>query len=239
MFFSKGGGARERERNEVQKKTTESQIRTDRQTNRQTDRQTDRQPVSQTQYTTIRLTSFKLRRHHIITFVISQIDITTYNTAVLMSAFKRQALHESNGSGTTASSTDSAIGTTKPYAADSPLPSVAMRIRKAVSEGYNQGQASNFLGNYQRVPLPTTLNNQPPSLSSSESTRTVSNLEEWDSYYKINNAPIQTIDEYDNSSSSFNNPLKRKFDGGNGNIAELEIAQFQARYGELKFNEKF
>lgn len=147
-----------------------------------------------------------------------------------MGTFKRPALHDS----TTATSIESA----KPYGEDSPLPSVAMRIRKAVSEGYNQGQATNFLGNYQRVPLPATLNNQPPSLSSSDSTRTVSNLEEWDSYYKINNAPIQTINEYDNS-SSFNNPLKRKFQGSNNGGAEPEIAQFQARYGELKFNEEF
>lgn len=150
-----------------------------------------------------------------------------------MSTFKRPALHSSIND-----SNDVSTTTPKPYGADSPLPSVAMRIRKAVSEGYNQGQATNFLGNYQRVPLPTSLQNQPPSLTSSESTRTVSNLEEWDSYYKINNAPIQTIDElYDNS---FVNPLKRKFEGaGAGAGTEPEIAQYQAKYGELKFNEEF
>ncbi|KAI5962744.1 DIF1 [Candida theae] len=147
-----------------------------------------------------------------------------------MSTFKRPTLPS------TSSLNNGSINPTKPYGADSPLPSVAMRIRKAVSEGYNQGQATNFSGNYQRVPLPVNLQNQPPSLSSSESTRTVSNLEEWDSYYKIENAPIQTINE--SSSSLFEeNPLKRKFESGAG--GEPEVAQFQARYGELKFNEEF
>ncbi|KAI5970484.1 DIF1 [Candida margitis] len=148
---------------------------------------------------------------------------------------KRPALHDSN------TATNDSSSTIKSYGADSPLPSVAMRIRKAVSEGYNNGQATNFAANYQRVPLPATLNNQPPSLSSSDSTRTVSNLEEWDSYYKINNTPIQTIDEFSSKGFGFNdnNPLKRKFQDAGGQTGEPEIAQFQARYGELKFNEEF
>lgn len=120
---------------------------------------------------------------------------------------------------------------------DSPLVSVAMRIRKAVSEGYNNGQL-NFSGNFQRCPLPNNMSS-PPMLFSSESTRTVSNLEEWDSYYKINNAPVQTLDAnggnyYDQSQ----NALKRKFNDFNEQ-QEPEIALYQAKYGALHFNEEF
>ncbi|KAI5955380.1 DIF1 [Candida jiufengensis] len=134
----------------------------------------------------------------------------------------------------------------------------SMNARKSVSEGYNKGQRLNFSGNYQRVPLPSNLNNKPPMLSNSESTRTLSNLEEWDSYFQINNAPIQTLESF-NEESFFNNnnnqqqnPLKRKFqengnnsginlnmNNNNNNFIEPEIAQYQAKYGALSFNEEF
>ena len=68
----------------------------------------------------------------------------------------------------------------------------------------------------------------PPDLVNGQSTRTVSNLEEWDSYYKIQNAPLQTLPES-------NNYLKRKFEDDH----ELDLSQYQAKYGELKFNEEF
>lgn len=104
------------------------------------------------------------------------------------------------------------------------LPSVAMRIRKAVSEGYQlpgtNGQQ------FQRVPLPNNMAT-PPELSDSFSTRTTSNLEEWDSYYMINNAPVQTMPG--------TNYMKRKFEEDK----PVELGQYQARYGELRFNEEF
>ncbi|KAI5959376.1 DIF1 [Candida pseudojiufengensis] len=137
----------------------------------------------------------------------------------------------------------------------------SMNARKSVSEGYNKGQRINFSGNYQRIPLPSNLNNIPPMLSSSESTRTLSNLEEWDSYFQINNAPIQTLESFNENgnSSSFNlngiqNPLKRKFQDNNSNdlknytttnnndnqnFIEPEIAKYQAKYGALSFNDDF
>lgn len=81
------------------------------------------------------------------------------------------------------------------------LPSVAMRIRKAVSEGYklpgDNTASQQFSGNFQRVPLPSSMTG-PPDLVNGQSTRTVSNLEEWDSYYKIQNAPLQTLPESNN-----------------------------------------
>lgn len=111
------------------------------------------------------------------------------------------------------------------------LPSVAMRIRKAVSEGYklpgDNTASQQFSGNFQRVPLPSSVTG-PPDLVNGQSTRTVSNLEEWDSYYKIQNAPLQTLPES-------NNYLKRKFEDDH----ELDLSQYQAKYGELKFNEEF
>ncbi|CAX41911.1 conserved hypothetical protein [Candida dubliniensis CD36] len=109
------------------------------------------------------------------------------------------------------------------------LPSVAMRIRKAVSEGYKLpgDNTQQFGGSFQRVPLPSGLT-APPDLVNGESTRTVSNLEEWDSYYKIQNAPLQTLSEG-------NNYLKRKFEDDH----DLDLSQYQAKYGDLKFNEEF
>ncbi|KAI3402624.1 DIF1 [Candida oxycetoniae] len=121
----------------------------------------------------------------------------------------------------------------------SSLPSVAMRIRKAVSEGYktedksltNDGNTTSF----PRVSLPNHLLNNPPSAVSYESTRTLSNLEEWDSYYKINNAPIQTLESF----SQEPNYMKRKLEYDSGAHMEPEIVQYHAKYGELHFNDDF
>lgn len=104
------------------------------------------------------------------------------------------------------------------------LPSVAMRIRKAVSEGYQLPTSGGQ--QFQRVPLPNNMIT-PPELIDSYSTRTTSNLEEWDSYYKIQNAPVQTMPG--------TNFLKRKFEDDKS----VELSQYQARYGELRFNEEF
>ncbi|RCK58813.1 Damage-regulated import facilitator 1 [Candida viswanathii] len=106
------------------------------------------------------------------------------------------------------------------------LPSVAMRIRKAVSEGYQLPTNNSQQQQFQRVPLPNNMTT-PPELIDSYSTRTTSNLEEWDSYYKIQNAPVQTLPG--------TNYLKRKFD----DEKSVELSQYQARYGELRFNEEF
>ncbi|CAI5759672.1 unnamed protein product [Candida verbasci] len=90
----------------------------------------------------------------------------------------------------------------------------AMRIRKSIADGYKTS--------FNRSPLPQHLN-QPPALTNEGSTRSSSNLEEWDSYYKIQNAPFQVLPEI--------NPMKRK--------REDEVANFENKYGELKFNEEF
>ena len=45
---------------------------------------------------------------------------------------------------------------------------------------------------------------------------------------RFKNAPLQTLPES-------NNYLKRKFEDDH----ELDLSQYQAKYGELKFNEEF
>ncbi|EMG47474.1 hypothetical protein G210_2177 [Candida maltosa Xu316] len=100
------------------------------------------------------------------------------------------------------------------------LPSVAMRIRKAVSEGYKLPGENGQQGGFQRVPLPNNMMN-PPDLIDSQSTRTTSNLEEWDSYYKIQNAPLRTLPE--------NNFMKRKFEDDE----VLDLNEYQAKYYHL------
>ncbi|CAK9441115.1 uncharacterized protein LODBEIA_P49840 [Lodderomyces beijingensis] len=148
-----------------------------------------------------------------------------------MPAVEERRLKRANNQPQSQQDTLSLAGTAYGPNVDSPLAAVAMRIRKAVSEGYNTGDG-NFGGNYQRVPLPNHLS-QPPSLSSSQSTRTVSNLEEWDSYYRIENAPIWTLDGHGKETSH----LKRRYEDSPG--GQPEIAQYQAKYGELHFNEEF
>lgn len=107
------------------------------------------------------------------------------------------------------------------------LATIGMRIRKAVSEGYNVPDPNQFSGNYRRVPLPLNIA-APPSLTNEGSTLgSTSSLEEWDSYYKIQNAPLQTVPEFQS------NGTKRKFDESN------DVSMFQAKYGDLKFNEEF
>ncbi|KAG7665560.1 DIF1 [[Candida] subhashii] len=109
------------------------------------------------------------------------------------------------------------------------LATIGMRIRKAVSEGYNVPDSSQFSGNFRRVPLPNNIS-APPSLTNDGSTvGSTSSLEEWDSYYKINNAPLQTLPE-------FNGGIKRKFDDS---MDAKDVSIFQAKYGDLKFNEEF
>ncbi|KAK6465900.1 hypothetical protein DFJ63DRAFT_310983 [Scheffersomyces coipomensis] len=125
------------------------------------------------------------------------------------------------------------------------LSTIGMRIRKAVSDGYNNPnsdvnqysyQSQFTAGSYiQRVPLPSHMMDQPPSLTNMGSTldSSASNLAEWDSKYQINNAPIQTIDQGINYN-------KRKLDDHDtGDDQRNDVNLYTSKYGELKFNEEF
>ncbi|CUM65096.1 uncharacterized protein PRCAT00002721001 [Priceomyces carsonii] len=106
------------------------------------------------------------------------------------------------------------------------LATVGMRIRKAVAEGYSV--PSNVLNNsFLRVPLPSNLT-KPPGLTSSGSTfDSGSNLAEWNEKLST---PLQTIDVPSTGN-------KRKLD--EMALSDVNLNQYQEKYGALKFNEEF
>ncbi|EGW30661.1 uncharacterized protein SPAPADRAFT_62530 [Spathaspora passalidarum NRRL Y-27907] len=106
---------------------------------------------------------------------------------------------------------------------------IGMRIRKAVADGYQvtQEQQPQQTQQFARPSLPAHLD-APPSLINGGSTAgSTSSMEEFDSYYKINNAPVMINTTY------YENKYKRSFDA----VDEVEI--YHQKYGDLKFNEEF
>lgn len=117
------------------------------------------------------------------------------------------------------------------------LSTIGMRIRKAVADGYNNGNTSNGLNNpynVQRVPLPSHLS-QPPSLTNHGSTiDSCSNVSEWESRYQNNK--IVTIPQ---SNFDSTNKLKRNYDDIDDSHQAADLSDYRAKYGQLSFNEDF
>lgn len=122
------------------------------------------------------------------------------------------------------------------------LSTLGMRIRKAVSDGYNTPNASSYSYGDQsyvnrRVPLPAGMD-EPPSLvgSTGSTVGTASNLSDWGNTASVPVAHPVTIPE--NPVEAF---TKRKFEANQdtGYSRYRENVDYGLKYGNLLFNEEF
>lgn len=163
----------------------------------------------------------------------------------IMPSYKRQQHVPSAEMG--ASFGHSGVQTTDPTIAK--LQTIGMRIRQSVSNGYKlpeySGSAPAYMNDYEqqqmlnsnrRVPLPNHLQRDgPPALDYNGST--ASSLSFWEE--EINRlrfaTNMQTLDEW---SEGFNG-MKRPAAFMEKEDREMQVSDYQARYGPLSFNEDF